>query len=180
MLLRRVTLQRRHLALDMRLLESDVRAVREVEVVPRDLVAEHRRPLERSQALLRDRLVILVDVVVRRLENGVRSQLLPQADQQLEDVLPPFRERADVEVVNAELRLRKPELGRRLAHLARERVGLETLRERAGRDRERDVVHLDPRLDEPRHRAAAAELAVVGMRREHEHALPALDQARPS
>ena len=38
-------------------------------------------------------------------------------------------------------------------------------------------MHLHPGLDEPRHRAAAAELAVVGVRREHEHALPGLDHA---
>ena len=76
-----------------------------------------------------------------------------------------------------ELRLGDPELARRLAHLARERVGREARRQRAGRDREGVVVHLHSRLDEPRHRAAAAELAVVGVRRQHEHALPGLDHA---
>ena len=80
----------------------------------------------------------------------------------------------------ARLRLRDPELAGRLAHLARERVGREALRQRAGRDRERVVVHLDSGLDEPRHRAAAAELTVVGVRREHEHALPGLDHAGSS
>ena len=38
-------------------------------------------------------------------------------------------------------------------------------------------MHLDPRFDEPRHRAAATELAIVGVWREHEHALPGLDHA---
>ena len=68
------------------------------------------------------------------------------------------------------------ELGRRLAHLARERVRREALRQRAGRDRERDVPHLAAALDEPRHRAAAAELAVIGVRRQHERPPPLLDQ----
>ena len=76
-----------------------------------------------------------------------------------------------------EARLGDPELGGRLAHLAGERVGREPVRQRARGDREGVVVHLDPGLDEPRHRAAAAELAVVGVRREHEHALPGLDHA---
>ena len=67
------------------------------------------------------------------------------------------------------------ELARRLAHLARERVRLEARRQRARRDRERDVAHLAPALDEPRHRPAAAELAVVRVRREHERLLPGLD-----
>ena len=164
----------------MPLLERDVGAVGEVEVVPGDLVAEHGRPLERAQPLLRDRLVILVHVVVRGLEDGVRPQLLPERDEQLEDVLAALGERADVEVVHGEVRLRDPELAGRLAHLARERVGREAGRQRPRRDRERVVVHLDPGLDEPRHRAAAAELAVVGVRREHEHALPGLDHAGAS
>ncbi|HWH06005.1 MAG TPA: PIG-L family deacetylase, partial [Gaiellaceae bacterium] len=55
-----VALERGHLPLDVLPLERHVRAVGEVEVVPGDLVAEHRRPLERAQALLRDRLVVLV------------------------------------------------------------------------------------------------------------------------
>ena len=67
------------------------------------------------------------------------------------------------------------ELARRLAHLARERVGLEPGRKRARRDREGDVANLAAALDEPRHRPAAAELAVVRVRREHERALPGLD-----
>src|SRR5438034_10387936 len=54
-LLRRVLLERRDLPLDVWLLQRDVRLVAEVEVVPRDLVAEDRRALERAQALLRDR-----------------------------------------------------------------------------------------------------------------------------
>ena len=67
------------------------------------------------------------------------------------------------------------ELGRRLAHLARERVGLEARRQRARRDREGDVAHLAAALHEPRHRPAAAELAVVRVRGEHERALPGVD-----
>src|SRR6188508_3026881 len=66
-LLRGVAGERGDLALEVTLLERDVRAVREVEVVPGHLVAEDRRPLEGAQALLSDRLVILVDVVVGRL-----------------------------------------------------------------------------------------------------------------
>ena len=65
-----------------------------------------------------------------------------------------------------------PSSARGLAHLACERVRLEARRQRASRDRERDVAHLAARLDEPRHRPAAAELAVVRVRREHERALP--------
>ena len=79
MLLRGVLRERRDLALDVPLLEREVGGVRELEVVPRNLVSEHRRALERTQALLRDRLVILVDVVVRRLEDGVRLQAPPRA-----------------------------------------------------------------------------------------------------
>ena len=76
-----------------------------------------------------------------------------------------------------ELPFGNPELPGRLAHLTRERVGREPVRQRARGDREGVVVHLDARLDEPRHRAAAAELTVVGVRREDEHALPGLDHA---
>ena len=68
-----------------------------------------------------------------------------------------------------------PELGRRLAHLAGEGVGLEAGRKRTRRDREGDVAHLAAALHEPRHRPAAAELAVVRVRREHERPLPGLD-----
>src|SRR5919108_5200698 len=50
-----VALQGRDLQGDVLLLERDVPLVLEVEVVPRDLVAEDRRPLEGPQALLRDR-----------------------------------------------------------------------------------------------------------------------------
>ena len=46
---------------------------------------------------------------------------------------------------------------------------------RTRRDREGDVANLAAALDEPRHRAAAAELAVVRVRREHERPLPGLD-----
>ena len=50
----------------------------------------------------------------------------------------------------------------------RERVGWEARRQRARGGRERDLAHVDALLDEPRHRPAGAELAVVGVRREHE------------
>ena len=161
----------------MSLLERGVPLVREVEVVPGDLVAEHRRPLERAQALGGDHLVVLVDVVEARLEDGIRLPLLPEGDQQLEDVLAALGERAHLEVVHRQLRLGDAELGGRLAHLARQRVGREAFRERLRRDRERDVPHLGAALDEARHRPAAAELAVVGVRREDEHLLPGLDHA---
>src|SRR6187402_2160204 len=49
-LLRGVAGERGNLALEVTLLERDVRAVREVEVVPGHLVAEDRRPLEGAQA----------------------------------------------------------------------------------------------------------------------------------
>src|SRR5437868_754092 len=176
-LLRRVLLQRGHLPLDVLLLEGDVPLVREVEVVPRDLVAEDRRALERAQALLRDRLMILVDVVQARLEDDLGPPVLPQADEQLEDLLPPLGERAHVEVVHGEPVLGDAELGGRVAHFARERVRREAVGERARRDREREVADVAAGLDEPRHRAAATELAVVRVRREHERALPMLDHA---
>src|SRR5947208_16272855 len=76
-LLRGVLLERRDLALDVRLLEGDVPLVLEVEVVPRDLVAEDRRALEGAQALLRDGAMVLVDVVEARLEDDVRLPRLP-------------------------------------------------------------------------------------------------------
>src|SRR5262245_33724632 len=87
MLLRGVARQGGDLSLEVALLERHEGAVREVEVVPRDLVAENRRPLERAEALLCDRLVVLVDVVMRRLEHDVRLPVLPQLHEQLEDVL---------------------------------------------------------------------------------------------
>ena len=87
MLLRGVAPHSCDLPLDMSTLEREVGAVGEVEVVLGNLVAEDRRPLERAQALLRDRLVVLVDVVVGRLEDDVRAPLLPERDQELEDVL---------------------------------------------------------------------------------------------
>ena len=79
--------------------------------------------------------------------------------------------RAHVEVVHRQVLGRDAELGCRLADLARERVRRKAVRQRARGDRERDVAHLGAGLDETRHHAAAAELAVVGVRREHEHAL---------
>ena len=65
------------------------------------------------------------------------------------------------------------ELAGCFAHLPRQRVRREALGQRAGRDREREVADVRPLLDEPRHRAPAAELAVVSVGGEHEHALPA-------
>src|SRR5581483_4474699 len=180
MLLRRVARERRHLALDVPLLEGDVGLVGEVEVVPRDLVAEDRRPLERPQTLGGDHLVVLVDVVQARLEDDVRPQLLPQLDEELEDVLPVLRERPHLEVVHGQARLRDADLRRRLAHLAGERVRREAIGQRLGRDREGHVAHVFARLDEPGHRPAAAELAVVRVRRENERALPAVDHAGSS
>src|SRR5207244_6168317 len=49
MLLRRVLRERGGLALDVLLLEREVALVREVEVVPGDLVAKDRRALERAK-----------------------------------------------------------------------------------------------------------------------------------
>jgi hypothetical protein len=119
--------------------------------------------------------VILVHVVVRRLEDDLRLPLLPERDEELEEVLPALGKRPDVEVVNRESRLRDPELGRRLADLAGKRVRLEPRRERTRRDREGDVPHLAAGLGEARHRAAAAELAVVRVRRQHERAPEPID-----
>src|SRR5205085_1880392 len=50
-LLRGVLRERSDLLLDVLLVERDVRLVGEVEVVPGNLVAEDRRPLERAKAL---------------------------------------------------------------------------------------------------------------------------------
>ena len=83
-----------------------------------------------------------------------------------------------VEVVNGQVRGRDAELGGRVGDLVPQRVRWESLRQRARRDRERDVADLGTLLDEPRHRAAAAELTVVCVGREHERALPAADHAR--
>src|SRR5260221_10927393 len=66
--------------------------------------------------------------------------------------------------------------GRRLRHLGRGRIGGKPLRQGGRRNRKRDVPNLAARLDEPRHRAAAAELAVVGVGCEDERLLPLLDQ----
>ena len=126
-----------------------------------------------------DRLVILVDVVQRGLEDDVRLPVVPELDQQLEDLLAVVGEGAHVEVVHGEVLGRDAELGGRRRTSCAQRVGREALGQRAGRDREGDVVDVGPCLDEPRHRAAAAELAVVGVRREHERALPAARSRRP-
>src|SRR5689334_24597080 len=98
-MLRGIPLERRDLQIDMALLEGDVPLVLEVEVVPRDLVAEDRGALEGAQPLLRDGAVVLVDVVEARLEDDVRGPVLPERHEQLEDVLPSLGEGADVEVV---------------------------------------------------------------------------------
>ena len=121
--------------------------------------------------------MVLVDVVHRRLEDDVGLPVVPELDQQLEDLLPAVREGADVEVVHGEVLDGDPDLGGRLAHLVGERVRRKALGQRARRDREGDVAHVGARLDEPSHRAAAAELAVVGVRCEHERALHARDHA---
>src|SRR5579862_10701 len=176
-LLGRVVLERCHLQVDVLLLERDVPLVCEVEVVPRDLVAEDRRALEGAEALLGDRAVILVDVVEARLEDDVGLPLLPKRDEQLKDVLPPLGERPHVEVVDGERAFGNAELARRLTHLLRQRVGREARRQRARRDRERDVADVAAGLDEPRHRPATPELAVVRVRREDERSLPGLDHA---
>ena len=53
--------------------------------------------------------------------------------------------------------------------------GGKPVRQRPRRDREGDVPHLAARLDEAGHRAPAAELAVVRVRREDERSLPGFD-----
>src|SRR4051794_35078755 len=67
-LLRRISGESGLFPLDVALLERDVGLIGEVEVVPGNLVAEDGRSLEGAQPLGRDRLVVLVDVVQRRLE----------------------------------------------------------------------------------------------------------------
>ncbi len=176
-LLRLVARERCDLALDVALVERDVGLVVEVERVPGDLVAEHRRPLERAETLGRDDLVILVDVAEARLQDRVGTPVLPESDQELEDLLAALRKRPDLEIVNGERTRRDPDLGGRLANLPRERVGREPLGKRFRRDREGDVANLDPCFDESRHRSAAAELTVIGMGREDEYPLPGLDHA---
>src|SRR5215471_17096357 len=79
-LLRGVPLEGGDLQLHVALLESDVPLVLEVEVVPRDLVAEDRRALEGAQALLGDGAVVLVHVVEAGLEDDVGLPLLPERD----------------------------------------------------------------------------------------------------
>src|SRR4029077_2171294 len=67
-MLRGVLLERRDLEVDMPLLERGVPLVLEVEVVPRDLVAEDRRALEGAQSLLGDGARVLVAVGGVRVE----------------------------------------------------------------------------------------------------------------
>ena len=122
-LLRGVAVERGDLEVDVAPLERDVGLVGEVEVVPGDLVAEDRRPLERAQALGGDRLVVLVDVVQRGLEDDVGLPVVPELDQELEDLLAVVGEGADVEVVDGQVLAGDPELGRRRGDLVAERVG---------------------------------------------------------
>ena len=117
-----------------------------------------------------------MDVVERRQEDDLRLPFLPERDEGLENVLSVLGECAHVEVVHGQPVLRDAELGRRLAHFARKRVRREAVRQRARCDRERDVPHFGVAFDEARHGATATELAVVGVRRQHERALPLLDQ----
>ena len=58
--------------------------------------------------------------------------------------------------------------------------GANPVGQRPRRDRERDVAHLAPLLDEARHRPTAAELPVVGVRREDERALETREHERES
>ena len=161
----------------MRLLQRDVCLIGEVEVVPRNLVAEDRRSLERAHAFRGDHLVVLVNVVQARLEHRVGTPLFPQAHEQLENVLAVLREGADVEVVHDQVLRSDPELGGRLANLTGERVRRKAFGKGARRDGEGHIAHFGTVLDEARHRAAGAELPVVGVRGEHEHALPGADHA---
>ena len=68
------------------------------------------------------------DVVHARLQHGVRLPLLPERDQQLEDLLAMLRKRPHLEVVHGEARFGDAELSRRVAHLARERVRRKSVR----------------------------------------------------
>ena len=79
------------------------------------------------------------------LEDRVGLPLLPELDQQLEDVLAALGNVRTSKSWTVELLGRDAELRRRLAHLARERVRREALGERLRRDRERDVAHVTPR-----------------------------------
>ena len=133
--------------------------------------------LKARRPSLGDRPVILVDVVERRLEDAVGPPVVPDLDQQLEDLLAVVGERPHVEVVHGQLLGRNAELCGRLANLAGEGVRREPLRQRPGRDRERDVAHLGAGVDESHHRPATPELTVVGVRREHERTADALDHA---
>ena len=122
MLLRRVAGKRGHLALDVAAFERHVGLVREAERVPRDLIAENGGAFERTDALGGDDLVVLVDVREARLQHGVRPPLLPQRDEELEDLLAMLGERSDVEVVHDETLGGDVELGCRFTDLAGERV----------------------------------------------------------
>ena len=158
------TSRARRSSLDVALLERGVPLVREAEVVPGDLVAEHGRPLEGAQALGGDHLVVLVDVVEARLEDGVGCHSSQSAISSSRmsggargTCAPRSRARS---AAPRGCRARwSPRAPRAPGCPARSRPGA------TRRDRERDVAHLGAGLDEARHRPAAAELAVVGVRR---------------
>ena len=164
-----------HLLLDVALLEPHVGLVREVEVVPGDLVGQHRGALEGAQALLGDGLVVLVQVDEGGHHHAVWAELLLEDDHLVEDVLAHGREGAHLEVVHLEVGLGDAENARRGADLVLEDVFREALRDALGGGAEGGVGDLDAVLDEARHGAAAAELAVVGVRRQHEHVVEAFD-----
>src|SRR5665647_847205 len=154
-----------HLLLDVALLEPHVGLVREVEVVPGDLVGQHRGALEGAQALLGDGLVVLVQVDEGGHHHAVWVELLLEDDHLLEDVLAHGGEGAHLEVEDLEVALGDAEDARGGADLVLEDVFREALRDALGGRAEGGVGDLDAVLDEARHGAAAAELAVVGVRR---------------
>src|SRR5687768_4717902 len=121
--------------------------------------------------------MVLMHVVQARHEHGVRLPLLPLRDEELEDVLARRREGADLEAVHDQILLRDADRLGGLAYFALEGVGRKALRERLRGDGKREVPHLGPALDEPRHGPTAAELTVVGVGGKNERAFPALDHA---
>ena len=149
--------------------------MREVEVVPGDLVGHHGGALEGAQALLGHGLVVLMQVDESRHEHAVGVELLLQQDHLLEDLLAHRGESAHGEVVDAQVRFVYAEDGGGLAHLARQDVAREVRRHRLGGGREGGVGDLGARLDEARHGAATTELAVVGVRGQDEHGAEVLD-----
>jgi len=94
----------RDLSFDVPLVQSDIGAVGEVEVVPGDLVPEHGGPLERAQAFLRDGdHAAMFETAASLAEAGAQHLILimpagdgPDGLQQLADrVATPLRERFD-------------------------------------------------------------------------------------